>query len=79
MTTVFKILNSYKQFVRHAFFGGIGVLTNIMIYSLLVYFQFNYQVAYATELNFKAKISSKRLGEPAILVVDNSRILSKIN
>lgn len=33
----------------------------------------------ATELNFKAKISSKRLGDPAILVADNSRILSKMD
>ena len=38
MTTVFKTFNSYKQFVKYAFFGGIGVLTDIMIYSLLVYF-----------------------------------------
>ena len=33
----------------------------------------------ATELNFKAEISSKRFGDPAILVVDNSRTLSKMD
>ena len=48
MTTVFKTFNSYKQFVKYAFFGGIGVLADIIIYSLLVYFQFNYQAANAS-------------------------------
>ena len=42
-----KIYKNNKKLVSYAFFGGIGVLSDLSLYSILIYLSINYQIANA--------------------------------
>ena len=42
-----NLYNRYQQFIKYAFFGGIGVLSDITLYALFIILGINYQIANA--------------------------------
>lgn len=54
------IENLYKKnekIIKYAFFGGFGVLVDVLVYSLLVYIEIDYQVANAAGYLFGTMVS----------------------
>lgn len=41
------LYNRHQQFIKYAFFGGMGVLSDITLYTLLIILGINYQIANA--------------------------------
>lgn len=52
-----KIYSNNQKLISYAFFGGMGVLSDLSLYIFLIYFSVNYQIANAAGYTFGTLVS----------------------